>query len=111
VPEPDDASLLLDELGGSQLDAEGLGGGPPGATEEPKLDLVFQAPGHEDVTVRVTRMQPLRQAMDKFRAYAEQEGWGRVVKFMFDGDQLGDDDTPEDLDLDGGEKVDVYLDS
>lgn len=108
---PDDPSLLLEELGGSQLDAEGMGGRPAGGPEEPKLELVFQAQGHDDVTVRVTRTQPLQQAMDKFSAYAEQEGWGRVLKFMFDGEALAGADTPEDYDLDGGEKVDVYLDS
>lgn len=107
----EDSLLLLEELGGSQLDAEGLAGGPQGGAEEPKLELVFQAQGRDDVTVRVTRTQPLRQAMDKFSAYAEEQGWGRVLKFMFDGDQLNGDDTPEDYDLDGGEKVDVYLDS
>jgi hypothetical protein len=108
---PDDPSLLLEELGGSQLDAEGLGGGPAVGPEEPKLELVFQAQGRDDVTVRVTRTQPLQHAMDKFSAYAEEQGWGRVLRFMFDGEALAGGDTPEDLDLDGGEKVDVYLDS
>jgi hypothetical protein len=73
------------------------------------LPLVFQAQGHDKVTVRVQRGQPLSHAMDTFTKYAAQQGWGKVTKFMFDGEKLDGNDTPEDLEMEADEVIDVYL--
>lgn len=109
----EDPASLLDELTASQPDPASAPAAEPAAAggNDGKLPLVFQAQGHDKVTVRVQRSQPLSHAMDTFTKYAAQHGWGRVTKFMFDGDKLNGVETPEDLGMDADEVIDVYLDT
>jgi hypothetical protein len=95
---------LLEELAASQPDAAGSSG-------VHKVPLVFQAQGHDKVTVRVQPSQPLSRAMEAFSSYAAEQGWGRAVKFMFDGEKLSGEDSAQDLDMEAEDVVDVYLDS
>lgn len=107
--DPEDPALLLETLGASQPDPAAAAAAAGG--EGDRLPLVFQAQGHDKVTVRVQPHQPLSHGMDIFTKYATDKGWGRVVKFMFDGEKLSGEDTPEDLGIEAEEVIDVYLEA
>jgi hypothetical protein len=73
---------------------------------------VFQAQGHDrKVTVMVQRNAPISQGMERFAKHAAEQGWGRVEKYMFDGERIPGDDTPEDLGMEEDDVIDVYLES
>jgi hypothetical protein len=112
----EDPTSLLDDLEASQPDpaaaalhAPATGGAA--ADDADKLPLVFQAQGHDKITIRVQRNQPLSQALEICRKYATDQGWGRVSKFAFDGENLNGSDTAEDLDMEADDVVDVYVES
>lgn len=110
----EDPNSLFDDLVASQPDptaaaAHAPAAGGAAADDADKLPLVFQAQGQDKITIRVQRNQPLSHAMDICRKYAADKGWGRVSKFMFDGENMSGGDTPEDLDMDADDVIDVYL--
>jgi hypothetical protein len=111
----EDPNSLLDDLEASQPDpaaaARAPAAGGAAADDADKLPLVFQAQGHDKITIRVQRNQPLSQAMEICRKYAAEEGWGRVSKFAFDGEVVNGTDTAEDLDMEADDVVDVYVES
>ncbi|KAF0301650.1 NFATC2-interacting protein [Amphibalanus amphitrite] len=58
------------------------------------------------VTVRLARTEPMSVLMER---YARQKGAELAkLRFRFDGEALDPSDTPETLDLEGGECVDVH---
>lgn len=115
----EDPNSLLDDLVASQPEPAAAARTPAGggsaaagaADAEGKLPLVFQAQGHDKVTVMVQRDQPLSEAMEKVTKYAAENGWGRVSKFVFDDEKLSGQDTPEDLGMEEDEVIDVYLEN
>ena len=59
------------------------------------------------INVSIRKEDPMRVLMEK---YAEQSKIELSrLSFQFDGEALQPDDTPIDLDLDGGECIDVYI--
>lgn len=88
------------------------GTGAAGGGQQDKLPLVFQAQGHDrKATVKVQRNAPLSQGMERFAQHAAEQGWGRVVKYMFDGDVIAGNETPEDYGMEEDEVIDVYLEA
>lgn len=54
---------------------------------------------------------PFQKCIDAFRAHAEGEGWiaaGASFKLVFDGERVQPDQTPEGLDCDDGDVIDVH---
>lgn len=82
-----------------------------GAAAEPaddKLPLKFKTQDQREVTVRVNPSEPLQAALDKFRELVQQQGWGRVTKFMSpDGDKLTGNETAEELELEQDDIIEV----
>ena len=59
--------------------------------------------------VRTLKVRPTDPFSKMFRTYADSEKLDlRRVKFFFDGEVLEPGSTPEELDFEGGECIDVY---
>ena len=59
------------------------------------------------VLVTIFPSDQMKEVMDK---YIQKIGTSREkVKFFFDGDELEESQTAEDLDMEGGECIDVHL--
>jgi hypothetical protein len=76
-----------------------------------------QAPTHLNVSVRdqdgndllfkIKKSTPLKKVMD---AYCERQGKNRgLVRFLFEGSRVQDTDTPDGLDLEDGDMIEVFL--
>lgn len=60
------------------------------------------------MTVRVKVDEPLQAALNKFRQYVADQGWGAVAKFLSpDGDKLTGQETVEGLDLEADDIIEV----
>jgi hypothetical protein len=122
--DPDDIDGILQAagVGGEQqqqqhLETAAAAGAPASAAaglgdaaEGVKLALTFRTQGCEDVTVRVRPGEPLAAALDRFRGYVQQQGWGIVQKFLSpDGDKLSGQETAADLELEDGDTIEYHL--
>ncbi|XP_069695087.1 DNA repair protein Rad60 [Periplaneta americana] len=82
-------------------------------TEEPALskdeiELKFQRKGcKEPFALRIRKTNKMRVLMLKCAEHLEVPI--EKLKFSFDGESLNANDTPEDLDLEGGECIDLYV--
>jgi hypothetical protein len=119
--DPDDIDSILQAAGaagGEQQQqhngasaAAGAGAAGQGdADVGTKLALTFRTQGCDDVTVRVKPGETLAAALDRFRGYVQQQGWGTVQKFLSpDGDKLSGEETAVELDLEDGDTIEYYL--
>lgn len=72
------------------------------------LELKIQ--GQNKGTVVVVAIRPEDQMKVLMQKYADATGTDlSKLVFNFDGEQLSPDDTPEMLDLEGGECIDVHI--
>jgi hypothetical protein len=90
-------------------------GGDGTSDGEPKPE--DQAPTHLNVSVRdqdgndllfkIKKSTPLKKVMD---AYCERQGKNRtLVRFLFEGSRVQDNDTPDSLELEDGDMIQVFL--
>ncbi|KAH7706322.1 hypothetical protein AAVH_26444 [Aphelenchoides avenae] len=78
----------------------------PTAVLENQILLKFQVKGGKPVSVPVGKDEPFADIKQRL---AKTPGFGEVALLLFDGDAVGNDDTPADLDMEGEECVDVVL--
>lgn len=81
--------------------------------EEVKLPLVVQCFINNAVvtnTLQMAASKPLQRLFDTWQRFAVGQEWvtpATNLTFRFDGDVLKGDETPEELDLEGEEVIDV----
>lgn len=111
----EDLTFDIDDVVGSddlETGQPAAGGAAPGGgdADEGRVALKFKTQGNEDVTVRVRACEPLAKAMASFREYVVQQGWGAVDKFLSpDGEKLSGEETAQELELEDGDIIEVYL--
>ncbi|KAJ4445629.1 hypothetical protein ANN_12311 [Periplaneta americana] len=78
------------------------------ALSEDEIELKFQRKGcKEPFALRIRKTNKMRVLMLKCAEHLEVPI--EKLKFSFDGESLNANDTPEDLDLEGGECIDLYV--
>eukprot|EP00887_Chlorella_sp_A99_P007144 scaffold2.g7144.t1 len=98
------------QQGQQQGQADHRGGGGVGADDN---RIVLKLQSSKGVRLmRMARTDPFSKLMRNYMELAEKEGHvapGAHARFLFDGDELGPGDTPEGLDLEGDEIIEVHL--
>jgi hypothetical protein len=108
----DEIQCVLEQVGGYGT-PEGEGEGEP----EPKPKPEDQAPTQLNVKVvdqdgndlffKIKKNTALKKVMD---AYCERQGKTRgLVRFLFEGHRIQDNDTPDTLELEDGDMIQVFL--
>ncbi len=81
------------------------------AADEAKITLKIKSSVHEQGRrMRIGMQQPLGRLFAAYKAEGEKAGWlppGTDVTFKFDGDKVGDKQTPASLDLEEDEVIDA----
>lgn len=76
-----------------------------------KVTIIIEERHGNQLSVKIGRKDPLKKAMDAFTSHAVSQGWAThagSMKFKFDGDYLKGNETPEGLDMENGDKIDVF---
>eukprot|EP00873_Tetraselmis_striata_P027346 jgi/Tetstr1/447610/TSEL_034971.t1 len=107
-----DGEIVIDSDGESDGD-KGNGPSEAPATEAAvdKVLLTMRCDQHREYKVKIAKSAPFQKCIDAFRAHAEGEGWiaaGASFKLVFDGERVQPDQTPEGLDCDDGDVIDVH---
>ena len=77
---------------------------PPGGIE---LRLQTKDRRSQAVLVTIFPTEQMKEVMDK---YVQKSGISREkVKFFFDGEELEENQTAEELEMEGGECIDVHI--
>jgi hypothetical protein len=73
-----------------------------------EIELKIQRKGHkEPILIPIKKNQKMRVLMLKCSEYLELPD--EKLKFSFDGESINPNETPMDLDLEGGECIDLYV--
>jgi len=81
------------------------------ADVKPKLDnqinLKVVGPANQEVHFRVKKTSALRKLMS---AYCERQGQDvSALEFLFDGDRIRPEQTPEELEMEDGDSIDAMV--
>jgi len=100
---PEDEINIVDEAGAAAKEKEGQ-------SNEGKIELKFQSDRRRGAEmIWVAKDERFEGIMARYAAKAGVDL--TALKFLFDGEPLGRLDTPLDLDLEGGECIDVHVDA
>lgn len=77
--------------------------------EEEDIGFKLKFSGDRPIQITVNPKRPLQEAFDQFRQRRGGIPNGARVIFKFDGTVLRGNETPESLDMDGGEQIDVTI--
>ncbi|KAE9372509.1 ubiquitin-like protein [Stipitochalara longipes BDJ] len=109
----DDTAERLEMEDGDEIQChlEQLGGdGTPAAEGEPKpeqLNVKVVDQDGNDLYFKIKKHTALKKVMD---AYCERQGKTRgLVRFLFEGHRIQDNDTPESLELEDNDMIQVFL--
>jgi hypothetical protein len=73
-----------------------------------EIELKIQRKGHKvPILIRINKNQKMRVLMLKCSECLELPE--EKLRFSFDGESLNPNETPVDLDLEGGECIDLYI--
>ena len=76
------------------------------AASDEKINLVCQDQSGAEVHFKVRKNMPFRKLME---AYAERQGRTiQELRFTFEGNRLDPTQTPEDLDMEADDVIDVF---
>ena len=72
------------------------------------IHLKVRSQDDDEVFFKIKRSTQLKKLMDK---YCERQGITNVnnVRFLFDGERLIDTNTPEELQMQNGDEIDVVI--
>merc|ERR1712046_154054 len=78
-----------------------------GETKENQINLKVVGPANQEVHFRVKKTTALRKLMT---AYCERQGQDvAALEFLFDGDRLRPEQTPEELEMEDGDSIDAMV--
>lgn len=85
--------------------AAGAGGAAGGA--DPHINIKVKAQDGTEIYFKIKRTTQLKKLMD---AYCTRQGLSSTqCRFIFDGERLKDDDTPDKLEMENGDEIDVMV--
>ncbi|KAI9020732.1 ubiquitin-related domain-containing protein [Phycomyces nitens] len=78
-----------------------------GATANEHINLKVVGSDKSEVFFKIKRATPLKKLMD---AYLDRQGKAPgSVRFLYDGNRVLPENTPEQLDMDDGDCIDVWV--
>ncbi|KAI8343632.1 ubiquitin-related domain-containing protein [Chlamydoabsidia padenii] len=78
-----------------------------GATSTEHINLKVVGNDNNEVFFKIKRTTPLRKLMD---AYCERQGKSAgSVRFLYDGNRLLPTNTPDELEMEDGDSIDVMV--
>ena len=90
-------------------DAQGAAatGGAAAAGDAQHINIKVKAQDGTEIFFKIKRSTQLKKLMD---AYCQRQGLsGNQCRFIFDGERLKDDDTPDKLEMENGDEIDVMV--
>ena len=80
--------------------------GAAAATGE-QLNIKVKAQDGSEIFFKIKKSTQLKKLME---AYCQRQGLSNnQCRFIFDGERIKDDDTPETLEMDNGDEIDVMV--
>ena len=84
----------------------GTDAGAGGAQSE-QLNIKVKAQDGTEIFFKIKKSTQLKKLMD---AYCQRQGLSNnQCRFIFDGERIKDDDTPETLEMENGDEIDVMV--
>ena len=81
--------------------------GTAGAGKEQHINIKVKAQDGTEIYFKIKRTTQLKKLMD---AYCQRQGLANnQCRFIFDGERIKDDDTPESLEMENGDEIDVMV--
>ena len=75
--------------------------------QDPHINIKVKAQDGTEIFFKIKRSTQLKKLMD---AYCTRQGLSiNQCRFIFDGERLKDDDTPEKLEMENGDEIDVMV--
>merc|ERR1711939_721147 len=79
----------------------------PDIKEQNQINIKVVGPANQEVHFRVKKTTALRKLMN---AYCERQGQDIAsLQFLFDGDRVGENQTPEELEMEDGDSIDAMV--
>ena len=86
--------------GAAEQPAEGQG-------KEVHINIKVKAQDGTEIFFKIKRSTQLKKLMD---AYCQRQGLANnQCRFIFDGERIKDDDTPDSLEMENGDEIDVMV--
>jgi hypothetical protein len=104
IEDGDMIQCVLEQTGG-----EGTPEGDPKPEDQAPTHLNVNVKDQDgnDLYFKIKKHTPLKKVMD---AYCERQGKARgLVRFLFEGTRVQDNDTPDSLELEDGDMIQVFL--
>ena len=74
---------------------------------DPHINIKVKAQDGTEIFFKIKRTTQLKKLMD---AYCTRQGLSiNQCRFIFDGERLKDDDSPEKLEMENGDEIDVMV--
>jgi Ubiquitin-2 like Rad60 SUMO-like len=104
----DEIQCHLEQLGGDGTPAvEGNGEPKPEDQAPTQLNVKVVDQDGNDLFFKIKKHTTLKKVMD---AYCQRQGKTRgLVRFLFEGQRIQDNDTPETLEMEDGDMIQVFL--
>ena len=83
------------------------GQAPGQAAGAEQLNIKVKAQDGTEIFFKIKKSTQLKKLME---AYCQRQGLSNnQCRFIFDGERIKDDDTPETLEMDNGDEIDVMV--
>ena len=85
---------------------QGDGAGTAGQAQE-QLNIKVKAQDGTEIFFKIKKSTQLKKLMD---AYCQRQGLSNnQCRFIFDGERIKEDDTPDTLEMENGDEIDVMV--
>ena len=85
---------------------QGDGAGAAGQAQE-QLNIKVKAQDGTEIFFKIKKSTQLKKLMD---AYCQRQGLSNnQCRFIFDGERIKEDDTPDTLEMENGDEIDVMV--
>eukprot|EP00347_Sterkiella_histriomuscorum_P000970 403373831 len=75
--------------------------------QDPHINIKVKSQDGTEIFFKIKRTTQLKKLMD---AYCNRQGLSiNQCRFIFDGERLKDDDTPDKLEMENGDEIDVMV--
>ena len=82
-------------------------GGAAAGTDAQHINIKVKAQDGTEIFFKIKRSTQLKKLMD---AYCTRQGLSaNQCRFIFDGERLKEDDTPDKLEMENGDEIDVMV--
>ena len=90
-----------------QTAAAGDGQNAAQTNQAEQLNIKVKAQDGTEIFFKIKKSTQLKKLME---AYCQRQGLSNnQCRFIFDGERIKDDDTPETLEMDNGDEIDVMV--